>query len=230
MSHTQPASDATKTAMPSHTTGWWYHADPAWSALSRLVVINRVRPVIDIRCKYVDLVLAQARSPGRHVALATVVDGLADVRLGATVKPGSVSEVRRAQRGIAGAVGAVAYSELVPFIPFIVDMRDWGLGFAISRGLSSRNFELFRSNSLNKSLRECLADKLPLPVTIAIFLSNFSCSFFTRSLFKSTMSFSINPGPSKNCGFFIYIVIYCNIYSRLYCYCKHFDAFYFQVE
>src|SRR6185312_7261181 len=110
MSHTQPASDARKIAMPSHSTGWWYHAEPAWIVASRLVIVSRMRPVVDVGSQHVDLVGGQARAPWRHVALAPIVDGLVDVCHGAAVQPDVVGEVGRAQRRVALAFGAMAGS------------------------------------------------------------------------------------------------------------------------
>src|SRR5690348_11536469 len=105
---TQPASEAMKMAIPSHSTGWRYHAAWRHAAGSAAAGIGVVREVIDVGGDHVDLVVAQARTPRRHVALATVVDGLLDVGHAATVQPHVIGEVGRAQRGIALAFGTVA--------------------------------------------------------------------------------------------------------------------------
>ncbi len=72
-------------------------------------------------------------------------------------------------------------------------IKDSGLGFASSRGSSSKNTEFFRSNSSKSCLRECLMDSFPLPDTIEGLNGNLFSSFSVRDLSSMTTSFSIRP-------------------------------------
>src|SRR5699024_549624 len=107
MVHTQPTKMATVMAMPSHAMGCWYQ----WLARSMALfdrVMTLMGNVIDVGCQHVDLIVAEALVPSRHVALAPVVDGLVDIRHGAAPFPRVVGEVGRAHGLVSGAVGAMA--------------------------------------------------------------------------------------------------------------------------